>query len=236
MDPAGRRSRCGSRLPRRRRGWSSHPARELVGARVEAMRCAYGRRAAAQTPRPPANARRARPPRRTRGRACRVARRGRLRARRLDEGREGLAHVAEVERPLVEEARHLDVAERSEPVELRRADSTVYWPRSRARATRRWKDASRSRDPARESLAENGGRALLRHHRQYYAGISKKVRRQLCELAPLALREHHVPAILLPLEAVSRDARAVRRVIHVGVVDLVRIAGEDDLRHLPRRG
>src|SRR5438128_12635400 len=63
---------------------------------------------------------------------------------------------------------------------------------------------------------------------------SEQVRRQLRQIAPLTLREDDVPGELLAAELVGRDREAVARAVDVRVVDLPRIAGEDDLRPVAR--
>ena len=84
------------------------------------------------------------------------------------------------------------------------------------------------------ALASKGlGRAETREkpaREPFRSGSSEQVGRELRELAALTLREDDVARDLLALELVGRDREPVRRAVDVGVVDLARVPGEDDLR------
>src|SRR5262245_5863956 len=65
---------------------------------------------------------------------------------------------------------------------------------------------------------------------------SEQVRCQLRKLAALSLAKHDVPRDALLLEALGNDAQPVGRVIDIRVVDLMRVARQDDLRRLAASG
>src|SRR5436305_9215173 len=79
------------------------------------------------------------------------------------------------------------------------------------------------RGPERGPLARNPAR-------------SQHVRGELGERRTLALRQGDVAGQALVLELVHHVHQAVARRVHVRVVDLVRVAGEDDLRVVPHPG
>jgi hypothetical protein len=66
--------------------------------------------------------------------------------------------------------------------------------------------------------------------------VLEKVGRQLGEFAPLALRENDVRSELLTAEALGGDRQAIRSAVDVRVVDLARVAREDDLRAVAGAG